>query len=105
MADTPEKKVKRKALDKLKAMGAYHAMPVASGYGNSGVPDILCCYKGRFVGIECKANGGKPTALQLHNLNQIEIAGGLALIIDENNVHNLGLLMDGFINGGKRTNL
>ena len=34
---------------------------------------------------------------QLHNLNSIEIAGGLALIIDENNVHHLQLLMDGFI--------
>jgi Holliday junction resolvase len=97
MADTPEKKVKRKVQDKLKAMGAYYAMPVASGYGNSGVPDILSCYKGRFIGIECKANGGKPTALQLHNLDSIEMAGGLALIIDEKNVHNLELLINGFI--------
>jgi Holliday junction resolvase len=97
MADTPEKKVKKKVIEVLKGMGAYHAMPVASGFGHSGIPDILCCYKGHFVGIECKANGGKPTALQLHNLNSIEIAGGLALIIDENNVHHLQLLMDGFI--------
>lgn len=83
MADTPERKVKKKVIELLKARGAYYAMPVASGFGNSGVPDILCCYKGWFLGIECKANGGKATALQLSNLKQIKEAGGVALIIDE----------------------
>ena len=23
-------------------------------YGTSGVPDIICCYKGRFLGLEAK---------------------------------------------------
>lgn len=83
MADTPERKVKKKVIELLKARGAYYAMPVASGFGNSGVPDILCCYKGWFLGIECKAKGGKATALQLSNLKKIKEAGGVALIIDE----------------------
>lgn len=83
MADTPERKVKKKVVELLKSRGAYYAMPVASGFGNAGVPDILCCYKGRFIGIECKANGGRPTALQLSNLKQIKDSGGVAVIIDE----------------------
>lgn len=83
MADTPERKVKKKVIALLKARGAYYAMPVASGFGNAGVPDILACYRGRFFGIECKAGGGKATALQLSNLKQIDQAGGIALIIDE----------------------
>jgi Holliday junction resolvase len=96
MADTPERRVKRKVVETLKAMGAYYSMPVASGFGNAGVPDILACYKGRFVGIECKANGGKPTALQRSNLRQIEEAGGTALIIDEMNVGSLRDVLNQF---------
>ena len=28
-------------------------------YGCSGVPDVICCYKGRFLGLECKLPGGR----------------------------------------------
>lgn len=83
MAATPEAKVKDKVKKILKAHGAYYTMPVASGFGNAGVPDILACLKGRFIGIECKANGGKPTALQLSNLKQIKEAGGVSVVVDE----------------------
>lgn len=93
MADTPERKVKKKVIDFLKSMGAYYTMPVASGFGNAGVPDILCCYEGKFIGIECKANGGKPTKLQLSNLQAIRDAGGLAFIVDEHNLNQLGELI------------
>lgn len=93
MADTPESKVKKKVIDMLKARNAYYAMPVASGFGNAGVPDILACCNGRFVGIECKAKGGKPTALQLSNLKKIEQAGGVALIINENNMATLSSVL------------
>ena len=99
MADTPEKKVKRKVMAQLKEMKAYTVTPMTGGFGNSGVPDVLCCYKGRFVGIECKANGGKPTALQVHNLNSIEITGGIALLINESNVDHLTDMIEERING------
>lgn len=89
MAETPERKVKKKVIEYLKSIGAYYAMPVASGFGNAGVPDILCCYRGKFIGIECKANGGKPTRLQLSNLQSIRDAGGLAFVIDEHNLSTL----------------
>jgi hypothetical protein len=99
MADTPEKKVKRKVMEQLKMIKAYTVTPMTGGYGNSGVPDVLCCYEGRFIGIECKANGGKPTALQIHNLNSIEIAGGIALLINESNVDNLTDMIEERVNG------
>lgn len=89
MADTPERKVKKKVIAILKEAGAYYAMPVASGFGNAGVPDILACHRGTFYGIECKANGGKPTALQISNLEQIKRAGGEALLVDENSIDTL----------------
>lgn len=86
---TPEAKVKKRVREILKEMGAYYAMPMGTGYGNAGTPDFLVCIEGRFVGIECKANGNKPTALQLHNMMQIRKAGGFAFVIDETNVETL----------------
>ena len=47
-------------------------------YGTSGVPDIICCYKGRFLGLEAKLPGGKLTELQKRALEQINRAGGIA---------------------------
>jgi hypothetical protein len=83
---TPEGKVKAKVKKVLGEIGAYYAMPMGSGWGNSGVPDFLVCYQGRFIGIECKAGGNGPTALQESNLKAIQKAGGNALVIHEGNV-------------------
>lgn len=91
MADTPEKKVKRKIVDILKQYGMYYFYPVTGGYGASGVPDIVACYNGRFIGIEVKADlkKNKPTALQQKNLSEIAQHGGVALVIDAYNLDHL----------------
>lgn len=89
MSSTPEGKVKSKVKKILEDMGAYYAMPVTGGYGNSGVPDFLICKEGLFYAIECKANGGRPTALQHAHMKAIRTAGGVALVVDETNVDNL----------------
>ena len=86
---TPERRVKDKVKKVLKELGAYYAMPATGGYGSSGVPDFLVCLRGRFIGIECKANGGKPTALQEKNLDDIRKNNGIAFVVDENNVGDL----------------
>lgn len=101
MAATPESKVKDKVKKILKEYGAYYAMPVASGYGHAGIPDFLACYKGQFLGIECKANGGKPTTLQLSNLKQIDDAGGVSMVISETSIPYLVAVLD-FLKGDKR---
>ena len=86
---TPEAKVKAKIKAILKAHSIYYAMPIGTGYGNSGVPDFLCCVNGKFVAIEAKAGKGEATALQLKNLRDINNAGGYTLIIRENNLEYL----------------
>ncbi len=43
-----------------------------------GVPDLLICYKGRFIAFEDKAADGEATPLQKHNLKLIKKAGGIA---------------------------
>lgn len=94
MAQTPEAKVKRVVVTYLKAMGCYYFYPVTGGYGKSGVPDIIGCHQGRFFGIECKAGNNKPTALQLKNLEQIRNSGGVALVINEENMHDTEKLLE-----------
>ncbi len=91
---TPESKVKKQVVALLKQYGAYYFYPVTGGYGRSGVPDIVVCWKGRFIGIECKANGGVPTALQMKNLMQINEQGGIALLVDETGVGVLTMLFE-----------
>lgn len=83
MATTPEAKVKAKIKAILKAHNVYYAMPIGTGYGNSGVPDFLCCVNGHFLGIEAKAGKGTTTALQEKNIQQIKDAGGTAAVINE----------------------
>ena len=78
MAVTPEKKVKDKARKVLDELGAYYFFPATHGYGRSGVPDIVGCYKGNFFAIECKAGKNKPTALQFAEIEKINNAQGVA---------------------------
>ncbi len=83
---TPEAKVKKKIVAVLKEHGAYYFYPVTGGFGRSGVPDIIVCHRGRFIGIECKAGKNKPTPLQEKNLQDIEVAGGIAMVVNEDNI-------------------
>lgn len=97
MAQTPEAKVKAKAVKILKGIGAYYFYPVTGGFGRSGVPDIIGCHKGVFFGFECKAGKNKPTALQQKNLDDITAAGGFALVVNEENVSSIAEMLENAI--------
>lgn len=51
-------------------------------YATAGVSDILACIKGKFVAIEVKKPGGKPSKLQLSFINAINSLGGIAFWTD-----------------------
>ena len=93
MATTPEGKVKAKVKKILDTYGAYYFMPATGGYGKSGVPDIVGCYKGFFFAIECKAGKGKTTALQEKNIAQIIATGGKAIVVNEENIDHVRYLL------------
>jgi Holliday junction resolvase len=93
MAQTPEAKVKAQVIKQLKELGAYYFSPVTGGYGRSGVPDLVACLNGKFVGIECKAGKGVTTALQDKNLAAIRASGGTAIVINEDNVASLTAIL------------
>jgi Holliday junction resolvase len=86
VASTPEAKVKKKVVAQLKTLGAYFFYPVTGGYGASGVPDIVGCYKGKFFAFECKAGKNKPTALQQKNIDDILTQGGAVWVVNEQNM-------------------
>lgn len=89
MAMTPEAKVKKRVVKHLKELGAYYFYPVTGGFGRSGVPDIVGCYRGMFFAIECKAGKNKPTALQAANIESIRQAGGAVWVVNETNADNV----------------
>lgn len=50
-------------------------------YGTAGIPDIIVCFNGRFVGLEAKVGSNKPTVLQAATIEQIRKAGGTAAVV------------------------
>lgn len=92
---TPEGRVKDKITKLLKSYNVYYFFPVTGGYGMSGIPDIVCCHNGRFVAIECKAGKNKTTALQDRQLEMIRQSGGIALVINEENIHEVENIING----------
>ena len=95
MASTPEGRVKTRVKKLLDQYGALHFSPMGTGYGVSGVSDIICLYRGRFIAIECKSDEKKlPTALQLKFLDKVRSWGGLGLVIHSGNIDLLQNTMD-----------
>ena len=89
MAQTPEAKVKAAVRKLLVEFGIYYFSPAANGYGRAGIPDIICCFGGRFIAIECKAGKGVTTALQDRELAAIRTAGGMTMVVNETNIQEL----------------
>lgn len=70
----------------LKARGIQHITVTTNGFGSSGWPDICFLYRGVFVGVECKFGKNKPSALQEQKLDYIKAQGGIAMLVNEENI-------------------
>ena len=93
---TPEAIVKRNVKRVLDAAGVYFFMPPGMGLGRGGIPDIVACHHGHFIGIECKAGKGKTTALQDREIAAIQAAGGTAVVINEQNINEVQEILNAF---------
>lgn len=89
MVQIKEALVKKAVKKILDAHGVYYFPPATGGYGRSGVPDFVGCYKGKFIGVEVKTGKNTPTALQMRELKRIKEAGGIALWVNETNLDDL----------------
>lgn len=79
-----EKTLENKIKEHLKKNGHFHFKFFANAMTKTGVPDIIACINGRFVGIEVKNPNGKGVISLLQQLtcNEINKQGGKAIIVD-----------------------
>jgi hypothetical protein len=83
MKSGPENAVKVKVKALLDAHGIFHFCIAASPYGVAGVSDrIAVLPNGKFLAVECKAPGKKPTALQDRFLANVRLNRGFAFVVD-----------------------
>ena len=77
-----EKKFENKIKEFLKTLpNCWFFKHWAGMYSQKGIPDIMCCINGRFVGLEVKASNGRPSPLQVRCVKLINEAGGYAVIV------------------------
>lgn len=76
-----EKLYENKIKKFLESEGAWFVKFFANRMTKKGIPDILACVNGYFVGIEVKAQNGRPSALQRHHCSEIRKAGGFAFVV------------------------
>jgi hypothetical protein len=74
-----EKNIVNQILKHLKTLPECFSFKEHGGmYGRAGLPDIMVCYRGRFVAFEVKTATGRLTKLQEATLRDINDAGGCA---------------------------
>ncbi len=76
-----EQQVQKKIINYIESLESSYVVKVVSAT-KSGVPDILACIDGNFVGIEVKRPESRNTVskLQEYNLNLIEKANGYSMV-------------------------
>lgn len=72
-----EIKVKRFLADS----GCWFVKTWSNGIQRAGIPDLIVCCHGTFLGVELKAEHGYPSALQIWNLDEIRKAGGIGIVL------------------------
>ena len=78
---TPEGLVKKRVKKVLEEYGVYKHMPVMNGMGKQTL-DFITCAWGRFLAIETKAEGNKPTENQYRIMKEIRDSGGFAIVVE-----------------------
>lgn len=91
-----EQDYQRKIIKYLETRGAYVVKVITAS--KKGVPDVLACYKGQFIGIEVKTplTRSNVSKLQQYNLNTIVgLANGWACVaVEVDDVKSLLELID-----------
>lgn len=92
-----EKQFENKIKRFLESRGCWYVKYFANRMTKAGVPDLLTCVNGYFVGIEVKASNGVPSPLQVWNRDQIRKAGGIAIVLYPEQFDDFQMLIDDLI--------
>ena len=79
----PEARLSRRIMDALRLEGYFCFKVHGSEYMLAGLPDIIVCADGRFVGLETKMpeSRGNVSPRQAYVHTQIEHAGGAVKVV------------------------
>lgn len=78
-----EKNLETKIKDFLKKNNIYHFKTKGGIYGTIGLPDLVICINGKFVGLELKSKIGKVSLQQYKNGAKITENKGIFAVIDD----------------------
>ena len=91
---TPEGAIKKAIKDYLSTVKKCEVFPYASNgmwdaqrrifrtsAGRVGTPDLLLCYRGRFLGLEIKTGQGRLSQPQRECIRAIDESGGRAVVV------------------------
>ena len=97
----PESKLSRKIMNALRAEGYFAFKVHGSEYMTAGLPDIIVCAEGRFIGLEVKMPSKRTnvSAVQHYVHDQIRAANGTAAVVCSAS-ESLRVIAE-VINGGK----
>lgn len=76
-----ERDITTRILRELRARGAFAEKNHGNAYTRIGTPDIYACFLGRFIAIEVKQPGKKPTPAQEAFLRELEKAGAVTMVM------------------------
>lgn len=72
----------RRIRRELERRGAWTVKIHGGPMQESGIPDIVGCYRGRFLGLEVKRpDGDRPSGLQRYMIEKVTTAGGFACAV------------------------
>lgn len=98
---TKEKRFENEIKSWLKEHDCWYVKYFANRNTQAGIPDILACVNGRFVGIEVKSEEGKASELQKHQMKKIREAGGTAFIVKPSDFEGLKIILTAMIKRDK----
>lgn len=75
-----ESRIVERIMSYLRARGAFAEKLHGGMLQTTGLPDVVACYRGKFLAIEVKRPGGRATPMQEHILREIRKAGGFAAV-------------------------
>lgn len=76
----PETRIQRAIQRWLKEQGVFVFKVHGSEFMPAGLPDLICCVRGRFIGIEVKTPDGTVSSRQAYMHRVIEEAGGTVIV-------------------------
>ena len=80
MLTTPEAVLKKAIKDLVVRRGGFWSSVQGGAGSKIGDPDMVICYKGKYIGVEGKTYEGAQSEWQKLRMTQIRAAGGMYIL-------------------------